>query len=39
MNLKESREGCMGGFGGRKEKGNVLELNYSLKDKINKNKN
>lgn len=30
MDLKESREGYMGGFRGRKRKGETLQLNYNL---------
>lgn len=31
MNFKEHSEGSMGGFGGRKQKGEMLWLNYNLK--------
>jgi hypothetical protein len=34
MNLKKSKEGYMGGFGGRK--GEMKELCYNLKNKRNK---
>jgi hypothetical protein len=33
MNLKESKEGYVGGFGGRKEKGD--NVSYNLKNKKN----
>lgn len=32
MNLKESGEQCVIGFGGRKGKGEMLEINYNLKN-------
>lgn len=31
MNLKESGKGCIGVFGGKREKGKMLQLNYNLK--------
>ena len=33
MDLKESKEGDMEGFGGRKEKGKIMWLHYNLKNK------
>lgn len=33
MNLKESEEEYTKGFGGRKEKGEILQLNYTSKIK------
>lgn len=32
-NLKEGKERCLGGFGWRKEKGEILQLRYNLKNK------
>lgn len=40
MDLKESREGYVEGFGGRKRKREVLEFYFNIKNlKINNNEN
>lgn len=36
MNLKESKKEYMGEFGGRKGTGEILQLNYTLKNKQQK---
>lgn len=36
MNLKETGEGYMGGLGGRKGKGEMLQWYYDIKKKLNK---
>lgn len=38
MNLKASKGGYIGGFRGRKEKGEIMQLYYNLKSKRNKTK-
>lgn len=38
MKLKESKKLYMGGLGGRKEKGEILKLEYTLKNKQMKTK-
>ena len=38
MNLKVSKEGYIGGFRGRKEKREIMQLYYILKSKRNKTK-
>lgn len=39
MNLRKSKDGYMGGFGWRKRKGEIMQLQYNIKnEKIRTNK-